>query len=133
MGFLIRMALTAVGLWLADRLVSGVTINGDLALVGSALTLGLVNAVVRPVFVLLTLPITVLSLGLFLWAINAAMILLVAVVVEGFVVTSFGSALVAAAIVSVTGWIGSSFVGPRGRSEVLVVRSRRSRRRQIGK
>ena len=81
MGFLIRMALTAVGLWLADRLVSGVTINGDLALVGSALTLGLVNAVVRPVFVLLTLPITVLSLGLFLWAINAAMILLVAAVV----------------------------------------------------
>ena len=132
MGFLIRMALTAVGLWLAGRLVSGVTIEGDMALAVSALTLGLVNAVVRPIFVLLTLPLTVLSLGLFLWAINAAMIALVAALVDGFVVASFGSALVAAAIVSVTGWIGSSFVGPRGFYDVRGVRSRRSRRRQIG-
>jgi putative membrane protein len=130
-GFLIRMALTAAGLWLADRLVSGVVIQGDLALLGSALALGLVNALVRPIVVVLTLPITVLSLGLFLWAINAGMIWLAAVLVDGFAVASFGSALVAAAIVSLTGWFGSSFVGPRGRYEVMVVRSRRRRRRQI--
>ena len=124
MGFLIRMAITAVGLWLADRLVGGVAIDGDAVLVVSALLLGVVNAVVRPIAVVLTLPITVLSLGLFLWAINAAMIALVAALVDGFAVASFGSALVAAAIVSFTGWIGSSFVGPRGRFEVMTVHSR---------
>ena len=132
MGFLIRMAITAVGLWLADRLVDGISIDGDMSLLVAALALGIVNAVVRPIAVLLTLPITVLSLGLFLWAINAAMIALAAVLVDGFEVASFGSALVAAAIVSVTGWIGASFVGPRGRFEVLVVRSERGGRRQIG-
>ena len=128
MGFLIRMLITAIGLWLADRLLAGVSIEGDAALVLSALLLGVVNAVVRPILVVLTLPITILSLGLFLWAINAAMIQLVAALVDGFHVASFGSSLVAAAIVSVTGWIGSSFVGPRGRYEVLVVRSRPDRR-----
>jgi putative membrane protein len=131
------MLLTAVGLWLADRLLDGVVIDGDLALVGSALLLGFVNAVVRPILVVLTLPITVLSLGLFLWAINAGMIALVAGLVDGFRVASFGSALIAAAIVSVTSWIGSSFIGPRHQVEVRF-RGRRTRQhppeppRQIG-
>lgn len=127
MGFLIRMAIAAVGLWLAAALVGGVSIEGDGPLVLAALVLGVVNAVVRPIFVLLTLPLTVLSLGLFLWAINAGMILLVASLVDGFTVASFGSALVAAAIVSLTGWFGSAFIGPRGRYEVTVVRSRLGR------
>jgi putative membrane protein len=125
------MLITAIGLWLADRLLDGVHIEGDRALVLSALLLGIVNAVVRPILVLLTLPITMLSLGLFLWVINAAMIALVASLVDGFSVASFGTALVAAAIVSVTSWIGASFVGPRGRYEVLVVRSRAERRPEI--
>ena len=131
MGFLIRIAIATVGLWLAARLVTGIAIDGDGALVLSALLLGLVNAVVRPIAVVLTLPITVLSLGLFLWAINAAMIALVAALVDGFHVASFGSALIGAAIVSVTGWIGSSFVGPRGHFEVMAVRTRRRSDRQI--
>ena len=131
MGFLIRMAIATVGLWLADRLVGGVAIEGDGALILSGLVLGVVNAVVRPIAIVLTLPITILSLGLFLWAINAAMIALVAALVDGFHVTSFGAALVAAAIVSVTGWIGSSFVGPKGRFEVMTVRRRRSSNRQL--
>ena len=78
-----------------------------------------------------TLAQGILSLGLFLWAINAGMIALVAALVDGFSVASFGTALVAAAIVSATSWIGASFVGPRGRYEVLVVRSRAERRPEI--
>ena len=125
MGFLVRVVIAAVGLWFAASVVGGVTFEDDRALLLSALVLGVVNAIVRPIFVLLTLPLTVFSLGLFLWAINAMMILLVASLVEGFTVASFGSALVAAAIVSVTGWFASAFVGPRGRYEVTVVRSGR--------
>jgi len=124
-GFLVRVVISAGGLWFAASVVGGVSIEGDRALLLAALVLGVVNAIVRPVFVLLTLPLTVLSLGLFLWAINAAMILLVASLVDGFTVASFGSALVAAAIVSLTGWFASAFVGPRGRYQVTVVRSGR--------
>ena len=122
MGFLGRMAISAVGLWLAASVVSGISIQGDGPLVLSALVLGVVNAVVRPLFILLTLPLTVLSLGLFLWPINAGMILLVASLVDGFTVASFGAALVAAAIMSLTGWFASAFVAPRGRHQVTRIR-----------
>ena len=122
MGFVLRMVITALGLWLASALLSGVTIDGDRALIFSALLLGVVNAVIRPILVVLTLPITILSLGLFLWAINAMMILLVARLVDGFALAGFGSALLAAVIVSFTSWIGSSFIGPRGKYEVIVTR-----------
>jgi putative membrane protein len=123
-GFLIRMAITALGLWLASRWVSGVSIVDPATLVWASLLLGLVNAVVRPIAVFLTLPITLVTLGLFLWVINAAMIGLVASLLSGFRVESFGAALLAAIIVSITSWLGSAFIGPRGRYEVLVVRRR---------
>ena len=122
MGFLGRMAISAVGLWLAASMVSGISIQGDGPLVLSAVVLGIVNAVVRPLFILLTLPLTVLSLGLFLWPINAGMILLVASLVDGFTVASFGAALVAAAIMSLTGWFASAFVAPQGRRQVTRIR-----------
>ncbi len=122
MGFLFRMALTAFGLWLASRLVGGVAIESDLTLFIAAILLGFVNAVVRPIAVVLTLPITLVTLGLFLWVINAGMIGLVAWLLAGFEVSGLGPALLAAAIVSVTGWLGSSFIGSRGRYEVIVVR-----------
>ena len=122
MGFLFRMLLTAFGLWLASRLVGGVFIESDLTLFIAAILLGFVNAVVRPIAIILTLPITLVTLGLFLWVINAGMIGLVAWLLSGFEVTGLVPALMAAAIVSVTGWVGASFIGPRGRYEVIVVR-----------
>ncbi len=123
MGFLIRMAITAGGLWLASELVDGIWARDAATLVWAALVLGLVNAVVRPIAILLTLPITLLSLGLFLWVINAAMFGLAAWFLDGFEVASFGSALLGAVIVSLTGWVGNGFIGERGRYEV--VRTRR--------
>jgi len=121
-GLLIRLAITAVGLWLAESIVSGITIADTFTLILAALLLGLVNAVVRPIAILLTIPITVLSLGLFLWPINAAMLWLVATLLEGFEIASFGSALLGAALVSLTGWIGNAYVGDGGRFEVVMVR-----------
>ena len=122
MGFLVRMAISAVGLWLASRLVPGVEITAKGTLLFAALLLGVVNAVVRPVVILLTLPITVVTLGLFLWVVNAAMLGIVAWLLSGFQIAGLGSALLASAIVSITSWVASWYIGPRGHYEVLVVR-----------
>jgi putative membrane protein len=124
MGFLIRMTITAIGLWIASELVSGVSIRDTATLLWAALVLGIVNAVVRPIAIVLTLPITLLSLGLFLWVINAAMIGLAAWFLDGFQVASFGAALLAAIVVSLTGWIGNAFIGERGNYEIVVARRR---------
>ena len=122
MGFLVRMAITAVGLWVASELVNGFTIRDGSTLVWAAVVLGIVNAVVRPIAVLLTLPFTLLTLGLFLWVINAAMIGLAASFLDGFQITGFGPALWGAILVSLTGWIGSAFVGDQGRYEVVMTK-----------
>ena len=122
MGFLVRMAITALGLWLASEFVGGITVRDTTTLVLAALVLGIVNAVIRPIAVVLTFPITLLSLGLFLWVINAAMIGLAAWFLDGFQVASFGAALLAAVLVSLTGWVGNSFIGERGRYEVVAFR-----------
>jgi putative membrane protein len=121
-GFLIRLAIAALGLWLADQLLGGIEIRGTGTLVAAALLLGIVNALVRPVAVLLTLPLTVVTLGLFLLVVNAGMFALVAALLDGFRVAGFGSALLGSIIVGLTSWVASWYVGPRGRVEVMVVR-----------
>ena len=121
-GFLVRLAISALGLWLAQQIVPGVDIEGTGTLVAAALLLGIVNALVRPLAILLTLPITVLTLGLFLLVVNAAMFGLVAALLDGFHVAGFGAALLGSIVVGLTGWVASWYVGPRGRVEVLVVR-----------
>ena len=123
-GFILRMVISAFGLWLAAKIVPGVAIRGVDTLVGAALLLGIVNAVVRPVAVLLTLPFTILTLGLFLLAVNAAMLGLVAALLDGFALAGFGPALLASIVVSLTSWIASWYIGPSGRFEILVVESR---------
>lgn len=123
-GFVVRLLIAALGLWLAQALVPGVEIRGAGTLFVAALLLGFVNAVVRPLIVVLTLPITVVTLGLFLWVVNAMMLGLVAALLEGFTLAGFGSALLGALVVSVTGWIASWYVGSSGRFEVMIVQRR---------
>lgn len=124
-GLLIRWAIVALGLWVASRLVSGIHIDDTGTLILAAAVLGVVNALVRPIVVLLTLPLTVLTLGLFLWLVNAAMFGLAARLVAGFHVAGLVPALLGSLIVSITGWIASWYVGPRGKVEVLVVEEHR--------
>lgn len=121
-GFLIRLAIVACGLWLADQLLAGIRIDGTGTLLFAALLYGVVNAVVRPLAILLTLPITVLTLGLFLFVVNAAMFGLVAALLDRFHVAGFGAALLGSIVVGLTSWVASWYVGPKGRVEVLVVR-----------
>jgi len=121
-GFLVRSGISAIGLWIAAKLLTGVSFESDATLLLAAVLLGAVNAVVRPLVVILTFPITVLTLGAFLLVVNAAMLALVAALLDGFELRSFGSALMGSLIVGFTGWIASWWIGPRGRVEVLVVR-----------
>jgi putative membrane protein len=124
-GFIVRIFINAFGLWLAAALVPGIAAATPEALLWAAVVLGLVNAIVRPVIVILTLPITLVSLGGFLLVINAGMIALVGWLISGFYVDGFFPALLAGLIVSVTSWLASRFVGSKGRYEVLVVERRR--------
>jgi putative membrane protein len=121
-GFLLRGLIVMAGLWIAAALVPGIEIRDGWTLLGAALLLGVVNAFVRPVIVILTLPVTILTLGLFLLVINAAMLGLVAAFFVGFHVAGFGAAVLGSIIVSITGWIASWFIGPRGRIDVVMVR-----------
>lgn len=105
--FVVRATFAALGLWLATVLVGGIQIDRPLTLVLSALLLGVANAIVKPILILLTLPATVLSLGLFLLVINGAVLALVAWLVPGFAIAGFGAAILGALIVSLTGLVGS--------------------------
>jgi putative membrane protein len=123
-GFLFRAALSMVGLWIATRWVSGIRIDDARTLVLAGLVLGIVNAIIRPIAVILTFPLTILSLGVFLLVVNAGMLGLTAWLLRGFHVADFWAALLASLLVSITGWIGSMFIGSRGRFEVYSNRQR---------
>ena len=123
-GFLLRLLVVAFGLWLASVWVPGIQVHGVWTLLGAALLLGVVNAVVRPLFVVLTFPFTIVTLGLFLLVVNAAMLGLVAWVFDNFTIAGFWPALFGAIVVGVTGWLASYFIGPRGHIEMIIVRRR---------
>ena len=122
-GFILRAVISAIGLWIATRLVSGIRIDDASTLVLAGLLLGVVNAIVRPIAILLTLPLTILTLGIFLLVVNAGMVALVAAMLPGFhIFGGFSAAFLTALIVSITGWIGSGLIGSRGKIDVYVRR-----------
>lgn len=108
--FVIHWLVVAIGLGAAAYLVPGVTVSSAAALAIGALVLGFVNAVIKPMLVLLTLPLTVLSLGLFYFVINAAAFALAAALVPGFSVASFWAALFGALVVSLVSWFIGGFL-----------------------
>ena len=116
-GFFIRLLITALGLWVADQLIPGIVITGTGSLVVSALLLGLVNATIRPILFILTLPLTVLTLGLFVLIVNGISLGLVALLVPGFQIAGIFSATLGAIIVGLTSWAASAFIGGSGRIE----------------
>lgn len=118
-GFLTRLVITALGLLVASTIVPGVSIIGWRALLVSALLLGVANAVVRPIVLILTLPITIATLGLFLLVVNGISLAVVAWLVPGFHLAGLGAATLGALVVSVTGWFASAFVGGSGKFERL--------------
>ena len=111
--FLIHWLITAVALAATAYLLPGIQVGSLAPLLLAALVLGLVNAFVRPLLVILTLPITVLTLGLFYLVVNGAAFALAAALVPGFRVSSFGSAIVGALLVGLVSWILGWLLRPR--------------------
>jgi len=120
--FLIRALIAAIGLWVADGLIDGISFDSGAWLLVAAVVLGILNAFVRPLAVILTLPITLITLGLFLLVLNAGMLALAGWMLAGFHIAGFWPAFWGAIIVSVVSSIGSWFFGPTGRVEVTIRR-----------
>ena len=105
MGFLIRVLINAVAIYVATALVSGIRVSTTTTLLLAALVLAVINAAVRPIMIILTLPLTVITLGLFLLVLNAVCLWLVTLIVPGVEVRSFGSAFLGALIISAVSWL----------------------------
>lgn len=114
-GFFIRALIAAAGLWLASQIVPGVEIASWQSLLLAGLLLGVVNAVVRPVFFFMTLPLSVLTLGLFLFVVNGAMLGLVGWCLKGVQIDGFWPAVLGAIVIGLVSWVASWFIGSDGR------------------
>lgn len=113
-GLILRGLIVALGLWLASEIVPGFEIEGAGTLIAAALLLGIVNAVIRPVFFFLTLPLTVLTLGLFIFVVNGAMVGLVGWFLKGMSVDGFWPAVLGAIVIGLTSWVATWFIGGKG-------------------
>lgn len=120
--FLSRFFVSGLGLLMADALLGGIRFDGAVSLWAAALLLGIVNAFVRPLVILVTLPLTLLTLGVFLLIVNGAMLLLVAWIMPGFHLDGLGSAILAWIIVALTGLAANLLIGERPRIEVRSLR-----------
>jgi putative membrane protein len=116
-GFVTRVVITAAGLLLARALIPGIVIVGWGKLLLAALLLGLVNAIVRPILFVLTLPFTILTLGLFLLVLNGISLVIVAYLIPGVSVSSLWAATLGALVVSLTSWFANGFIGHSGKLE----------------
>jgi putative membrane protein len=128
-GFLIRVLVNALAIWLAVVLVPGIEARGATSVVVAAIVLGVVNAIVRPILLVLTLPLTLVTLGLFLFVLNALCLWLTSAIVPGFDVRGFWPAFWAALLVSALSWAANGFVSDRGRVVVITDRERLALRR----
>lgn len=110
MRWLVSLAVNAAALIVADWLLQGIYISGVLSAVLAALVLGVVNTLIRPLLILITLPLTAVTLGLFIFVVNALTFALAAFLVPGFHVYSFGGAFWGAIITSLVSWLLNGLV-----------------------
>jgi len=114
-GILLRVIINAAALWVAASLIPGIRLGGLGYTLLAALVLGIINAVVRPVLVVLTFPITLVTLGLFLFVLNAFCLWLTSRLVPGFEVHGFAAAFLGALVISAVSWLLTAFISDTGR------------------
>jgi len=115
MRFLLRVVLNTVAVLLAARIIPGISVASPTAAILAGIVLGVINATIKPVLIVLTLPFTLLTLGLFIFLVNALCLGLVAWLVPGFGVHGFWAALIGSAFISIVSWILSALVVDRRR------------------
>jgi putative membrane protein len=116
-GLIVRWLILIVAITLASYLIDGIRINGFFSAIFTAAILGVLNVFFRPILLVLTLPINILTLGLFTFVINAFMLKMVSGVIPGFEVHGFWPAVFGALIISAVNWVLSSFINEKGRVE----------------
>lgn len=126
-GLLLRWLILTVAIMVAAYLFSGIHVSGFGSALFAALILGILNAFFRPILFVLTLPINVLTLGLFTFVINALLLMMTSGVIGGLVVEGFGSALFGSLIISLVSWLLSSFINDRGQVESIDIELQRRR------
>ncbi len=107
--FLIRWSVTTVAVFAAEKIIPGIHCNSAGALLGASLLLGIVNAFVRPILLLLSIPFIIVTMGFFILVVNALMLMLVAQIVPSFSVDGFWNAFFGSIVISLVSWILSSF------------------------
>ena len=118
-GLFIRWLILTAAIMFASYVIEGIVVKGFFSALLAAAVLGILNAFFRPILIVLTLPINILSLGLFTFIINAMLLKMVSVVISGFEVYGFWSAVFGSLLISVVSWILSSFVNERGRVQYI--------------
>ncbi|PIE68211.1 MAG: hypothetical protein CSA23_00075 [Deltaproteobacteria bacterium] len=119
-GITVRWAFLTVTIFMAAYFIDGIRVTGLPSAILSAAVLGILNAFFRPILLLLTLPLTILTLGLFTFVINAILLMMASGVIGGFEVDGFGAALLGALFISVVSWLLNTFVSERGTSNILI-------------
>jgi putative membrane protein len=132
-GILLRWLTLTVAIIAASYLLDGIQISGFFAAFLAAAILGILNAILRPIALLLTLPINVLTLGLFTFVINALMLKLASGVIPGFNVYGFWTAVFGSLIISIISWLLNSFISDQGSVSYIDVRHRQHYRRTVEK
>jgi putative membrane protein len=127
-GILIRWLILTVAILSAAYLLDGMEVQGFTSAFFAAAVLGILNAVLRPVLIILTLPLNILSLGLFTFVINAFLLKMASRVIPGFEVHGFWPALFGSLIISLVSWLLSSLINDRGRVEVIDLKKRSGNR-----
>src|SRR5437763_5441209 len=117
MGFVLRALVNAATIALASAIVPGIRVDGAASALLAGVVLGLINALVRPILVILTLPLTLVTLGLFLLVLNGICLALTAWLVPGLHVAGFGPAVLGALVISLVSWLLTAFVGDQGHIE----------------
>jgi putative membrane protein len=123
-GLLIRWLFLTAAILVAAHLIEGIEVKGFWSAFFAAAILGVLNAIFRPILILLTLPINILTLGLFTFVINAVLIMMVSGVIGGFEVHGFWSALLGSLVISIVSWLLSSFINEQGRVGYTDLRKR---------
>lgn len=123
-GLLIRWLLLTISIILTSYLLDGIVVTSFWAALFAAMVLGILNALFRPILIVITLPINILTLGLFTFVINALLLKMVSGVVPGFYVHGFWSAVFGSLIISLVSWLLSSFVNERGRISYIELKKR---------
>lgn len=115
MGLLVRWLILTAAIMVASYLIQGIEVNGFLSAFFAAAILGVLNVFFRPILLILTLPINILTLGFFTFIINAVLLKMASGVISGFVVHGFWSAVFGGFIISVVSWLLNSFINDQGR------------------